>query len=217
MASDETKARITEVAGPIFAEKGFRDATVREICDAAAVGLASVNYHFRDKQHLYIQVVETAFDDLDRNLPPLRAWPAGTPAETRLREWVERLAHRVVKSPKDSWQECLLRREIHAPTPGCEDVLRRRIDTEMAPLIEVLADVLPVEADSAECRRLALSIIGQILIYDSHRDLVRLLMVGQREEQVFEPARIVEHVLRVTLAALGLRTPLARRQAEDRA
>ncbi len=217
MASDETKARITEVAGPIFAEKGFRDATVREICDAASVGLASVNYHFRDKQHLYIHVVETAFDDLDRNLPPLRAWPAGTPAEARLREFVERLASRVVKSPRDSWQECLVTREIHEPTPGCEDVLRRRVDTEMAPLLAVLADVLPPEVESADCRQLALSIVGQILLYHSHRDLVRLLMIGQSEAEVFEPDRITERVLRVTLAALGLRPPLARRQAEDRA
>ena len=77
MASDETRARIIEAAGPIFAEKGFRDATVREICDAAEVGLASVNYHFRDKQQLYVDVVEAAFDYLDQNRPALREWPDG--------------------------------------------------------------------------------------------------------------------------------------------
>ena len=45
---DDTATRVLNAAGPIFAEKGFKDATVREICSAAGVNLASVNYYFRD-------------------------------------------------------------------------------------------------------------------------------------------------------------------------
>ncbi|HUU85505.1 MAG TPA: TetR/AcrR family transcriptional regulator [Phycisphaerae bacterium] len=208
MATDETRARIIEVAGPIFAEKGFRDATVREICAAADVGLASVNYHFRDKQQLYVHVVESAFDDLERHRPPLREWPAGTPVETRLQESIEWLAHKVLASPKDSWPNRLLTREIQAPTPACEGVLRRRIDADLAPLNAILADVLPAEEGTAQCHQLVLSIIGQILIYDSHRDLVRLVRADESESEVFQPSKIARHVTRVSLAALGLTVPI---------
>ena len=55
-----TRSRILNAAGPVFADKGFRDATVRDICQAASVNLASVNYHFGDKQRLYIESVKEA-------------------------------------------------------------------------------------------------------------------------------------------------------------
>lgn len=47
-----TKERILEVAGHLFAEKGFDATSMRDITDAAGVNLASVNYHFGSKEGL---------------------------------------------------------------------------------------------------------------------------------------------------------------------
>ena len=60
MAHDLTKARLLEAAGEEFAEKGFELARVRAICERAGANLAAINYHFGDKEQLYVEVLREA-------------------------------------------------------------------------------------------------------------------------------------------------------------
>ena len=48
----ETRERLLEAAGEVFAERGFREATVRGICKRANANNAAVNYHFGEKEEL---------------------------------------------------------------------------------------------------------------------------------------------------------------------
>src|SRR5436305_12974753 len=54
---DPTKARLLEAAGEEFADKGFDAARVRSICRRAGANGAAVNYHFGDKESLYVAAV----------------------------------------------------------------------------------------------------------------------------------------------------------------
>ena len=42
-----------DAAGEIFAEYGYRAATVRQICEKAGANIAAVNYYYGDKERLY--------------------------------------------------------------------------------------------------------------------------------------------------------------------
>ncbi len=52
-----TPTEILNSAEKLFASKGFRAVSLREITKAAGTNLASVNYHFGDKESLYLAVI----------------------------------------------------------------------------------------------------------------------------------------------------------------
>src|SRR6185503_10983452 len=60
VASDQTRTRLIDAAGEMFAEMGFHHTTVRQICQRARANIAAVNYHFRDKTGLYTEVVRAS-------------------------------------------------------------------------------------------------------------------------------------------------------------
>jgi len=56
----KTREKLIEAAGQVFAERGFQEATVREICSRAGTNGAAVNYHFGDKLGLYTEVLRSS-------------------------------------------------------------------------------------------------------------------------------------------------------------
>ncbi len=54
----DTGQRVLESASEIFAEKGFSDSTLAEICDRAEANVASANYYFKTKENQFCSLVE---------------------------------------------------------------------------------------------------------------------------------------------------------------
>ena len=75
VGSEETRRQLLEAAGAVFAEVGFRDATVREICKRAGANVAAVNYHFGDKETLYLEVLRYTHARALEKYPPLLDLP----------------------------------------------------------------------------------------------------------------------------------------------
>jgi AcrR family transcriptional regulator len=57
----DTKTKILEVARVLFADQGFEGTSVREIAKAADVNIASVNYHFTNKENLFKELRQKSY------------------------------------------------------------------------------------------------------------------------------------------------------------
>ena len=58
--SEDTRERILLASQKLFAEKGFDATSVRDITTEAHCNVASVNYHFGDKEGLYRAMVKAS-------------------------------------------------------------------------------------------------------------------------------------------------------------
>ena len=62
--SDHTREAIIKAAVHLFAEKGFDSTSVRDIVTKARVNQAAINYHFKSKDGLYLEVLKIGFERL---------------------------------------------------------------------------------------------------------------------------------------------------------
>ncbi|HET7382538.1 MAG TPA: CerR family C-terminal domain-containing protein [Pseudolabrys sp.] len=65
--AEYTRQSIMKAAVYLFAEKGFENASVRDIVTKARVNQAAINYHFKGKNGLYLEVLKTAFEKLTKH------------------------------------------------------------------------------------------------------------------------------------------------------
>lgn len=199
---DDTRNRLLEAAGEVFAEKGFRAATVREICARAGANVAAVSYYFGDKMGLYVAAVGLAHQG--PNQRPLPNWPAGTPPAKKLHDFVTYLLANL-QDASPSWTRRLLLREMAEPTEACAAVIHEYMRPRAELLDQILSDLLPAGTPAVERRLIAASIVGQCLFHQFHWQVMRLL--AGEEARDWEGQQVADHVTRFSLAALGYAPP----------
>src|SRR5438876_8303115 len=110
----DTRERLLEAAAHVFAERGYRVATVRDIVTRAGANIAAVNYHFRDKEGLYAAVLKhTAKVAFERH-PPYGGLSPDAPPEEQLRAFVHAFLRRLF-DPEAVYGR-LMAREMVEPT-----------------------------------------------------------------------------------------------------
>jgi len=201
VAQDPTKSRLLEGAGEEFAEKGFELARVRAICDRAGANLAAINYHFGDKEHLYVEVLREAHRcGLDPREE--RFDPGLSPAE-RLRAFIHHFLDRVLamNQPED-WQHRLMMREMLSPTPFSEVLVREMIRPRFELMRGLMREICP-EADDRRLNALVFSVIGQCLHYKMARRVTERL-IGEEGYRALDLDYLTGHITAFCLAALGM-------------
>jgi AcrR family transcriptional regulator len=202
VAQDLTKARLLEAAGEEFAKKGYELARVRAICDRAGANLAAINYHFGTKEQLYLEVLREAHRcGLEQQEEKL-VEPGLSPA-LRLRGFIHNFLERVlaVNRPED-WRHRVMLREMLAPTPFSEVLVREGIRPRFERLKSLMREICP-EADDRRLNALVFSVIGQCLHYKMARRIIERL-IGEDGYQALDLEYLSDHIASFCLAALGI-------------
>ena len=202
--SDDTKAKLIEAAGEVFSQRGFRSATVREICHRAGAPIGAINYHFRDKKGLYTAVLEYSHQASIRKYPPEFGLRPGASPEEKLRAFIYSFLLRHSDEGVPAWHMKLIAQEIYDPTGGLNQLAKNSLRPLYKYLVGILYELFQEgegkaheDEESQVIFFCAMSIIGQCFHYFTGKRIMATL-----DPKQFNPAdidRIADHITRFSL------------------
>ncbi|MEM1182065.1 MAG: CerR family C-terminal domain-containing protein [Acidobacteriota bacterium] len=209
----QTKERLLQAGMEIFAERGFADASIRQICSRAGANAAAVNYHFGDKQRFYAEVLATCHLRAWQRRPIPRLADFDEPGDA-LRAWLRWFLEMLTVDGAGPLGR-LMAREMADPTTALDQLILRSMAPMMGTLYEIVAALMPHR--DGEARNLCLqSVVGQCLFYRHAQpvfeSLERLSQSGGLPPGAplilqVEVDRLADHITQFSLAGLGVTAP----------
>ncbi|HXE51895.1 MAG TPA: CerR family C-terminal domain-containing protein [Tepidisphaeraceae bacterium] len=198
----ETRLRLLEAAGEVFAEQGYRRATIRDICSRAGANIAAVNYHFGDKEKLYVAVLQHWLGEALRKFPPDGGLPPDASPRQRLHAFVRSWLFRMLGEGTPAWHGKLMAREMTDPTAGFECIFTDSARPMSQRLSGIVRELLGPDVDDRTVRNCAMSVAGQCCFHRHAQEMIRRLFPDQRYT-VADIERLADHVTQFSLAAIG--------------
>jgi AcrR family transcriptional regulator len=195
----DAKERLLAAAEAIFADFGYEGASIRQICTKAGMNVAAVNYHFGDKERLYIETVKRAHTCNARGLPIEEVDPPGSPPVVRLERFIRGMVASM-HAPASPTAMKLMMREMADPGKAAGTVVDEFIRPLAFRLKSILRELLP---DLPEPRLLmtGFSVISQCLFYRQNRPMMGLVF-GKEAVGQLSVDMVADHVVRFTLGAI---------------
>jgi len=209
----ETRDRLLHASEQLFASRGFKDVTVRDIARAARANVAAVNYHFGDKQGLYREVLQVAIDAIRETNEAGRRAAEGQPPAEQLRRYLSVFLRRVL-NPEYETVHRLIQREIDHPTPAMDALVEQAARPRLEFLGAVVAELMECDPADPRVLRCVGSILAQTIIW------VRKNPIAERLGFVFKPTpdnidMVARHITDFSVA--GIRAVAAQRPPSERA
>jgi len=180
--SESTKEKLLAAAGDVFIEKGFRDATVAEICARAEANVSAVNYHFGGKEALYQEAWRHSFKESFKAYPPDGGVSETAPATERLYGHLTAIIQRIAdENNKDFF---IAQMEMVNPTGLLQEVMKNELIPVRQQTLALVRELLGPEATEQEVQFCEISTIS-ICVHP---------MVMQRIAKRTHPAKVPLHI-----------------------
>ena len=200
----ETRQRLLDAAVKLFAERGFKNVTIRDVCKEADANLAAVNYYFRDKLGLYKEAVQLAAGMMDKPKQAAMDAGEGQSPEEQLRTYIRSLLHHMLAEERDektSWIEKLIGREMGDPSPAFDLIIEKGIKPSAGRLAALVSELLGCPPEDERVWQTALSVQSQCIFYKFSKPVfARMAPDLQFTAEVID--RIADHIAEFSLAGI---------------
>ena len=200
---ERTRARLIEVAGQLFAERGFDGATGQAICRRAGTHPASIVYHFGGMAGLYRQVL----DEAQRRLvstETLRAAVAAQPTpERKLGAFLGLIVGALASPASGSWAGKLFGREFVSPSALYGKAHDRTLRIRAAMLKSIVGAIAGRPPEDPAVARACLSTMAPcaVLLLFDRRKIGRVF--PQLQFSPAQAAQMTEHLMSFALAGIA--------------
>jgi len=209
----DTQQRLLNSACEVFAEKGYSDATIADICERAGANIAAVNYYFRSKENLYAEAWRTAFHRSLAAHPLDGGVPATAPVEQRLAGRILAIVRRIADPQSKEFD--IVQKELANPTGLLAEVMRESIEPIRQSFAAMVRELLGSKASEQQvqlCQRSVHALCFDLMIRERRRkSFAKVIKAPCAPPLNADVETIAEHATRFALA--GLRE--IRRQIES--
>lgn len=142
MPKQNTKGKLLSAAVETFALKGYRDTTVLEICNKAGANVAAINYHFGSKVKIFQLSIQQAYKLAESKYPTQGTLSPDSPAEDRLRTFMEAIIKRNFDKGPAGYLDRILRYEL-IQDDGPHEIIRTEMQNlEKNKILEIISQLI---------------------------------------------------------------------------
>ncbi len=120
-AGNETRAKILDAAEQVFSERGFAGTGTREVARLAGMDKYAIYYHFRNKETLYLAVIERSFSSMTRFIDEL--FPQELVSMKEMERTFEKLLEHLVSN--NSILKIMQRESLDTTNVGVSEVFQK--------------------------------------------------------------------------------------------
>lgn len=202
----QTRDRILDEAEVLFARKGFHAVSVREITAAANCNLAAVNYHFGNKQNLYLEVFRSRWLPRASRVHTLFRKTLAANGTLTPTAVVQSLAQAFLEGPLTDTERKrhhqLISGELAQPTEAFELAADQVLQPLFNNLVDDLQSAMPYEIENEQLALNAFSILAMVLYFNLARPFISRF-TGYAFDDKFK-ARLVNHIVDFSLNGLAV-------------
>lgn len=199
--AEYTRGTIIKAAVHLFAEKGFQGASVRDIVVKARVNQAAINYHFKGKDGLYLEVLKTALEKLTDHARSEPEKLKSLSREEALRSFVYQQLRPLLFRDEMSRYIRLFAWESAHPSKIFLKFMATNTGSYLTTAVDIVRRFLPPDTQKRAALCVAIWLMGQCSIFVRNRELFAHEPFGINTDESFTD-ELTELVTRLAIGGL---------------
>src|SRR5712692_3096755 len=167
--AEYTRHAVIKAAVALFAEKGFEGTGVRAIVAKARVNQAAINYHFKGKDGLYLEVLKSAVEAFTRDDADADKRDA-LPREEALRSFVHQQLRPLLARDEMSRYIRIFAWESVRPSKVLRQFMANNAAPFMTRAVDLVRRFLPPHASDQDALCGAIWLMGQCSVFVRNRE-----------------------------------------------